>query len=65
MIMSKKIATGIITIVTALILGATTWNFAATNGAVKKVDHDKVHERLEKKIDKMYDLVLDIYKRGK
>ena len=62
---NKPLLTGIITVIAGLILAITGWNFSATQGAVQKEDHRPEHRRLEEKIDKIYDMVLDIYKRGK
>lgn len=39
----------------ALLLGITTWNFAATQGAVQKDEHRTVHDQLDKKLDKIQD----------
>lgn len=58
--MKKLILTGLTTLAIALILGMTTWNFAATQGAVQKTEHREVHRSLEGKVDKVQESVDDI-----
>jgi len=58
--MRKILIGSAITIVTGLVLAMTTWNFAATQGAVQKREHRTVHENLDNKIDKIQEGVDDI-----
>ena len=49
--MNRIIIGIIVTVVSALLIGVTTWNFAATQGAVQKEEHRVVHDKLNDKID--------------
>ena len=62
--MNKRIVTGIITVAVGLVLAATTWNFAATLNAVDSEEHRSVHERIDDKLDKIYDLIMEMHKEG-
>ncbi|MHC4315907.1 MAG: hypothetical protein ACYSW3_25980 [Planctomycetota bacterium] len=65
----KRIVIGIVvTVVSALLVGVTGWNFAATQGAVQKKEHIVVHDRQDDKIDKVQrtadeikNLILDLH----
>jgi hypothetical protein len=57
----KKILMGAVaTLLTALLLGMASWNFAATQGAVQKKEHTPVHESTDEKLDKVQESVDDI-----
>jgi hypothetical protein len=58
--MKKIIMGAVATLMTALILGMTTWNFAATQGAVQETEHREVHDNLEGKVDRVQESVDDI-----
>ena len=57
--MNKIILYGIATVITGVILAATTWNFASVADMPKryvtKEDNSKEHVRIENKLDKIYD----------
>ncbi|MHC4648862.1 MAG: hypothetical protein ACYTBJ_25680, partial [Planctomycetota bacterium] len=55
---------GVVTFMVALLLGMTTWNFAATSGAVQKDEHQTVHEKLDQKLDKIYDKMIELHTKG-
>ena len=59
--MKRIVLGGVVTLMVALILGMTTWNFAATQGAVQKKNHDTVHQALDKKLDKIYDKIVEFH----
>jgi len=61
---SKKIiAVGIVTVVVGLVLAATTWNFSAVASMpeeyMKKSEAVEQHQRIEKKLDKIYDYLIE------
>jgi hypothetical protein len=61
----KKIAIGVtITVVAGMILGFTTWNFAATQNSVDKDTYEKDKSRIEEKLDKIYDKILELHTGG-
>jgi uncharacterized protein YqhQ len=59
--MRKILMGGAVTLMVALLLGMTTWNFAATQGAVQEKDHKEVHDSIEKKLDKIYDKIVELH----
>jgi uncharacterized membrane protein YidH (DUF202 family) len=61
----KKIAMGVtITVVAGIILGLTTWNFAATQNSVRKDEYEKDKSRIEQKLDKIYEKILELHTGG-
>ena len=61
--MNKILIGGIVTVAVGLLLAATTWNFAAVAEMPEKYmpRHDayEQHQRIDKKLDKIYDLILE------
>jgi CHASE1-domain containing sensor protein len=58
--MKKILMGGAVTLTVALLLGMTTWNFAATQGAVQEKAHTPVHESTDEKLDRVQESVDDI-----
>jgi hypothetical protein len=59
--MKKILMGGAVTLMVALLLGMTTWNFAATQGAVQEKTHKQVHDSIDKKLDKIYDKIVELH----
>ena len=59
--MKRTLLVGAVTLMVALLLGITTWNFAATQGAVQKEEHAPQHVRIEDKLDKILDKIIELH----
>lgn len=61
--MKKIMIVGLVTVVAGLLLAATTWNFSAVASMpeeyMKKDEAVEQHQRIEDKLDKIYDHLLE------